>query len=661
MPNEGDVRMGRELWTHIRRLVGVMIRLLRQNRRLLFIALPIAFASDIVLFQILFSQGVEPRVAHLFSSLTQVAVFAALAGRVVTTGRKRGVSVGEAAILFVTVALAAMFLRTGVFTFRMEFSHWSARVAIFAAATATLLSMTLALLVALSPAVSDTRLKERRERFAVIGLILYLFILRLLYLPLFNLIPEEAYYWNYSQHLAWGYLDHPPMVAWLNVIGTFIFGHTELGVRFGAMLSWVLASFFIFKLTREMFTRSAALMILLVMSSLPFFFGTAILLTPDAPLTACWAGALLYLYRALVKGNRNAWYVVGLFVGLGMLSKYTIALLGPAGLIYMLIDPRAKQWLKKPQPYLSVLISLVLFSPVIYWNSQHEWVSFIFQSSRRIEAAIHVSPHLLLASALFLLTPVGFWAALMAFRPRTDLSHAEHRLSRWGFSPQFMFGLVFTLFPVSIFLAFSITHEPKLNWTGPSWLAILPAVSFMMTMAFHRTSDRLVRFTRIIWIPTLLIMTVLYGASLNYLRPGFPRLGYPESMKTVAGFDDLGRQVGRYVGRLASSSGREPLVVGMDKYNISSELAFYNRASGPANTTGIHLFGGNALSYRYWMSPRQAAGRNIVLVGRDSVQVSVPWMESHFDSVGVITWVPVTLNRMAIGRYAVRTGWSYRP
>jgi len=63
-------------------------------------------------------------------------------------------------------------------------------------------------------------------------------LLRLVYLGLPNLLPQEAYYWNYAQHPAFGYLDHPPMVAWLIKFGTLMFKHSEFGVRFGAFVSW---------------------------------------------------------------------------------------------------------------------------------------------------------------------------------------------------------------------------------------------------------------------------------------------------------------------------------------------------------------------------------------------------------------------------------------
>lgn len=63
-----------------------------------------------------------------------------------------------------------------------------------------------------------------------------LLLLRFAVAPFVVLIPEEAYYWMYSQYPALGYLDHPPMVAWLILAGTTLLGDVELGVRLGTLL-----------------------------------------------------------------------------------------------------------------------------------------------------------------------------------------------------------------------------------------------------------------------------------------------------------------------------------------------------------------------------------------------------------------------------------------
>src|SRR5947208_968376 len=83
-----------------------------------------------------------------------------------------------------------------------------------------------------------------------------------------------------------------------------------------------------FGLTRELLGDASALIAVMLVQVLPFFFLTGFLMTPDSPLLAAWAAALYYLRQALILERPPAWWGVGLSLGLGLLSKYTIGLLG---------------------------------------------------------------------------------------------------------------------------------------------------------------------------------------------------------------------------------------------------------------------------------------------------------------------------------------------
>ena len=152
------------------------------------------------------------------------------------------------------------------------------------------------------------------------------FLIKLLCIGTNNLLVEEAYYWNYAAHLDIGYLDHPPMVAVLIKLSTLLFGLNEFGVRMPSILCWIITAFFSMKLT-ELIKPQATPYALFLLAILPFFFLHSLVITPDIPLIACWSGALYFLYRALVLHQATAWYAAGVWLGLGLLSKYSIVLL----------------------------------------------------------------------------------------------------------------------------------------------------------------------------------------------------------------------------------------------------------------------------------------------------------------------------------------------
>ncbi len=300
-----------------------------------------------------------------------------------------------------------------------------------------------------------------------------LLLLRAAYLPWINLFPEEAYYWNYAQHLDYGYLDHPPMVAWLIHLGVACFGHNEFGVRFFALVCSLVTSFFAFRLTTVLYGPRAGWTAVLLVQILPFFFMSGWIMTPDAPLTACWAGALYCLAYVFFVGRARAWVGVGCYVGLGMLSKYTIALLGPATLLFLVLDPPSRVWFRRLPPYGSVLLAVGIFSPVILWNAAHHWASFAFQSAGRLHESRRFALPSLLGSILLLLTPLGVVLAGQSLRLRRDDVSPEARRR--------LFAQVFTLVPLAVFVVFSLTHRVKLNWTGPLWLAVIPPIAARLT------------------------------------------------------------------------------------------------------------------------------------------------------------------------------------
>jgi dolichol-phosphate mannosyltransferase len=482
--------------------------------------------------------------------------------------------------------------------------------------------------------------------------------MRLIFGATLDLMPEEAYYWDYSQHLDIGYLDHPPMVAWLIWLGTKVGGNTEFSVRIGAILCWFIAAFFIFQLTRNLYGKTAAFIALMLFCVLPFFFVTGLVMTPDAPLTAAWSGGLYFLERALIGERRSAWLGVGLCVGLGMLSKYTIVLLAPPTLLLLLLDTSLRRWLWRPEPYLAVLLAGLLFSPVVYWNVLNDWASFAFQGARRLEASFDFSLHILLASILLLLTPVGLAIAIQVLWRGDRFQGA----GRWLAEQRTSFIVAYTLVPLSIFIAFSLFHKVKLNWTGPLWLAVVPAIAWVLTAENSEPSRR--GKLGPAWRVTVLAALLTYGAGLNYMVLGVPDLGL-----THAALDPLpvawrqfGEQADIIEKTIERTTGSEPLLVGMDRYFLSSEMAFYDPdKDGAENTAGRSLFGMDSLMFRYWFKPAEVRGRNIILFSLTSKgAIAVNSLSDRFKTLGPIQDHLVFKDGSKVGNFFYRIGYGYR-
>ena len=499
----------------------------------------------------------------------------------------------------------------------------------------------------------------RRLTGVSIGIVLLALALRLVYAGWVELMPEEAYYWNYAQHLDIGYLDHPPMVAWLIAASTAVFGDAEFGVRAAAFGCGAVASFFSYRLTREMFDAASGWVAVALAQTLPFFFLTGFLMTPDAPLTAAWSGMLYFLYRALIGAHARAWWGVGVCLGLGLLSKYTIVLLGFAALIFMVIDLTSRQWFKRIEPYAAVLLSAIIFSPVILWNARNDFASFAFQTSHRLADRPQFALFKLIGSVLVLLTPTGAVAvAWSLLRGGVVAGGAQATLEvKRCRGRRFIQVAVFT--PLAVFALFSLRHEVKLDWTGAPWIASLPVLAAGIVEPLQRTGRAIARA----WTPTVIVLLLLYGAGLYDLTLGIPEVGYGRHAELVpVGWRELGRRVGDIAADIGRRTGTEPLVVGMDRYAIASELAFYlpDRAAAPRRATSGHLFGQVGLMYERWFPVARQRGRDLVLVAWDRAALSDAVVGEHVERLEPIQQELLLRDGKPIRPFYYRVAYGFR-
>ena len=108
-------------------------------------------------------------------------------------------------------------------------------------------------------------------------------------------------------------------------------------------------------------------------------------MTPDSPSLVASSFVLFFLAKVLETGQGAWWLAVGAAVGCALLSKYTSLFFGPAILIWLAVVPKQRRWLLSPWPYLGAIVAFAIFAPVIIWNADHQWLSFLKQISGRIK------------------------------------------------------------------------------------------------------------------------------------------------------------------------------------------------------------------------------------------------------------------------------------
>lgn len=652
---------GLVVWSYLRQLVGLSgLRVGRGSAARFALVGLMGVGVDLGLFSLLLWQGVALGNAHIASFLV-ASVFNYLLNDLWTFRGPEGGRPGlRRYATYLGVCLAALFVRGGVLASAVSVGLppvLGVVLGIIIAAGVNYFAS--ALLVFSSERSGKSVAQWRLVALAVVG---YTLLLRVAYAGVVDLLPQEAYYWNYAQRLDIGYLDHPPMVAWLIALSTEVLGNTEMAVRLPALLCWLIAVVFVARLAVRVVNRSAGFAAAAMFSVLPFYFVQGTIMTPDAPLLACWAAGLFFLHSALLRGNRVSWLWFGLAVGLGMLSKYTIALLPMVALVLVLLDSRSRRVLLTRWPYLSALVAAAVCSPVVIWNALNGWASFEFQTVRRLAAEPEFGLPILIGSVLVLLSPVGILSALRALGVRAldreTLGFAERR---------FLF--ISAAAPLLVFLVFSLNHQPRLNWTAPLWLALIP----LMTMDFRPVAERV----RSVGLPLSLpagwtvsagVLLLGFGGMLHYVSLGLPKAFYPERMPIPVAWEELAIAVEEIEDRYEARTGREPIIVGMDKYHMASSVAFYRAKHegledqpGEAwnATTSRHLFGLSALMYEYWFDPVPLSGSTVIMVAFDREDIDDESVSAWFTDLSAIEELPIRKNNRAVHTFYWRIGTGY--
>lgn len=190
------------------------------------------------------------------------------------------------------------------------------------------------------------------------------------------LVDDEAYYWAWSRHLAAGYPDHPPAVAWMIGATTGLIGDTPLGVRAGAVLLSAGIAFLLYDLGRLMYGPRAGVVAAIGYQLIPAFSVGSIFAFPDAPFVFFWVLTLWALWRARTGGRRTDWLLAGLAAGLAAASKMNAAFLAASVLGFLLWTPAERRWWRRAEPYGAAGVALLAFLPVLLWNAEHHWVTF---------------------------------------------------------------------------------------------------------------------------------------------------------------------------------------------------------------------------------------------------------------------------------------------
>lgn len=281
------------------------------------------------------------------------------------------------------------------------------------------------------------------------GLLLYRLAALIITEP--GLYFDEAYYFGWSTTPDFGYYSKPPMVAWTIWLTTSIFGTAEWAVKAGAPIFYTLTCLVIFKTTEHIHSSKAGMWAAIAFMLMPFVTLNSWFITTDSGLLFFWA-ACAYMFLLAEKTNSTKyWVLAGVFGGLGMLSKYTMILLPFAAVVRYLLTREAIKLLNW-KFWLTIAISLLIFSTNLLWQFQYNFPSFTHTLDLASSNEWTGNPAEFIFGQLIVFGPITLVLLLGTLRAR--------------YRQQYSLIWYLTWIPLLVFAAKSVHGETYVNWAA---------------------------------------------------------------------------------------------------------------------------------------------------------------------------------------------------
>lgn len=425
-----------------------------------------------------------------------------------------------------------------------------------------------------------------------------------------ELTSAESYLWMCAKRPALGYFDYPALVAWMIALSTALFGEGVLAVRLFTILSGALMTWTVFLAGRRLYDERVGRLAAFLVGLAPLTWAWGAEALCDAPMLLFWAATLWALAHALGGGSPAWWYAAGAFMGLSMLGKYHGVFLGVGMLIFLLASPDHRGWLRRKEPYLAAVLSLLVFSPTIAWNAMNGWESFRYQGVSRFGErgtslkAIAEFPY----KQLVLMTPfIGLWAWGCGFR-----TIARWKSSSWQDRFAAAMGMTVLLF----FLAMVFVRGGRGHWPLPGYLGAL----ILSAAVLERGSF----WGRRLNVGSLAVMGVLYLIAPLILA-FWPR-------EQLSGWSQLAAEVQKM----------HPDFIVAREYHHASQMGYLCH---PVPACEFTAMGQPSKNFPHWWRGADFAGKSAVVVFDEKhFPTGLDRVKACFDRVGEP--VPVSAGRV---------------
>ena len=429
-----------------------------------------------------------------------------------------------------------------------------------------------------------------------------------------ELVPDEAYYWLWSQHLAASYRDKGPAIAWIIALGTRLFGDTVFGIRVFAVMLSTGSSWMLFMLARRLYDDRIALWCLLMATVTPLLAVGSILMTIDTLSVFFWALATIVWWDALHRGTALHWACLGLAIGAGFLAKFTNGVQMACIVLFLLWSKEHRPLLCSRNMVVMGAAFLVAITPLLWWNVQTGWIHGMALHSRSgVNGAFQLHP-----AELFRFVGEQFAVTSPLFMAGIGVATVAVAWTRHaGVRTRFLLSQWWPLYGVVLF--FSLNKAGKANWTVPALITgIIVTVVFWRDVAVRRPPWR--SAIAAAFALAMAMTAVLHDTALLQLPPEL------DPLRRAQGWADFAAHVQR--ARLAH---RANVLIG-NHYSQASMMAFY-LPDRPVTYLPPAPYGTS--QFTLWPSYRLQPETHALFV-TDSMEPPPPSLQADFTTIELV-------------------------
>jgi 4-amino-4-deoxy-L-arabinose transferase-like glycosyltransferase len=418
------------------------------------------------------------------------------------------------------------------------------------------------------PAMSDTAMTTGktpegcalRLALIVVGAATLLRIAALFLSPL-QLYPDEAQYWLWSRHLAWGYASKPPLIAWLIRLTTAAGGDAEAWIRLSAPFLHAGAALALYAAGRRLYTPAVGLLACVLWTLMPAVQVSALFIATDAPLMVCLCLALWAYAAMLTGGGRKAAIGLGGALGLAFLAKYAALFFLGSLLLHALLDRKARRSWGRWKWALVLIAFSVLAAPNLAWNATHHFAA----ATHVAEVNVQVGPHVQRFNpGKFLEFVLGQFGVMGPIPYGVLIAGVALAIRRRKLDPRERMLLCFLAPPVLIVTAESFLSRAHAHWAAAGYTAgtVLAAAWLVRWRARGWT----VAAIAVQGVAALVFVVVMAWPQIG------DKAGFARRFNRIRGWDQVAAGVGRVV---KAEAGLTAVVVD-DRY-MFNEIAYYGR------------------------------------------------------------------------------------